>query len=105
MANALDAVIDATGADLDSSDWDISDAELTALALGADPDVPLAPDAVPVVVDRSGTAGALPAWYMPPATMRSSRGWRTWVILGIIGSLLLIDVLGLCITYGQLVAA
>jgi hypothetical protein len=87
------------------SDTGLSDAELTELALAADPDQPLDPDAVPLPLDQTGVRSALPSWYMPPTMMRTSNGWRTWVVLAIIGSLLLVDALGLCITYGQLVAA
>jgi hypothetical protein len=86
-------------------DEPFSDAELTALALGADPDQPLDPDAVAVDLRPVGFAGALPEWYMPPVLARVSRGWRRPVVFAIIAAFLLIDGLGLCITYGQLVAA
>ena len=82
-----------------------SDAELTALALAADPDQPLDPGAVPLDLQPVVFAGALPAWYMPPATARASTPWRTPVVLAIVAAFLLIDAFGLCITYGQLIAA
>jgi hypothetical protein len=47
----------------------------------------------------------LPEWYMPPVLARVSKGWRRPVVFAIIAAFLLIDGLGLCITYGQLVVA
>jgi hypothetical protein len=84
-----------------------TDAELTAQALAADPDQPLDPDAVPFD-DGSSGAGLLPTWYMPtPAgrTGRTLRGWRSVAAIVVIVSFLLINALGLCITYGHLVPA
>ncbi len=88
-----------------------TDDELTALALAADPDVELGDDAVcvwdligPEVTGRS----VLPEWYMPSALAGAQpirRRWHRQVALLVIVSFLLIDALGLCITYGQLVVA
>jgi hypothetical protein len=86
-------------------DESITDAELTALALACDPDQPLDPDAVAVNLQPVVFAGALPEWYMPPVTARASKGWRKPVVFAIVAAFLLIDIFGLCITYGQLVAA
>ncbi|MBO0728948.1 MAG: hypothetical protein J2P57_06785 [Acidimicrobiaceae bacterium] len=84
----------------------LTDEELTALALAADPNDPLDETAVPWSPYETGPDGPLPMWYMPPAMARAvPRGWRTPVVVAIIAAFLLIDVLGLCITYGQLVAA
>ena len=83
----------------------MTDEELTALALAADPDAPLAADAVPFSIYPDEPFGALPAWYMPPAMARYAGGWRRFGIFAIIAAFLLIDAFGLCITYGQLVAA
>jgi hypothetical protein len=82
-----------------------SDAELTALALASDPDQPLDPDAVVLDLRPVVFAGALPEWYMPPVMARVSKGWRRPVVFAIVAGFLLIDAFGLCITYGQLVAA
>ena len=84
---------------------ELTDDELTALALAADPDEPLSPDAVPLSLYPSQFAGALPNWYMPSVTARATRGWRFPVVLMIVAAFLLIDAFGLCITYGQLTAA
>jgi hypothetical protein len=81
----------------------VSDEELAAEALAADPDAPLDDDAMPfplAVTDDDGFA-LLPDWYMPPA--RRSRGSRVVasVVLLIVGSLLLSEAFGLCLTYGR----
>ena len=44
-----------------------TDAELTALALAADPDAPIAEGAVPIGIHLAQLGSALPLWYMPPA--------------------------------------
>ncbi len=80
----------------------VSDAELTELALAADPDLPLDPNAVPISAYLAQLPIALPDWYMPPATARSGKRWRVPVVLVIVGAFLLIEALGLCSTFGQL---
>ena len=80
----------------------ITDEELTALALGADPDASLDPEAVA----WNGTWGAqwntLPDWYMPSASaIGRGRGTKV-VVISIIVGLLVIDAFGLCITSGFL---
>jgi hypothetical protein len=93
-------------ADLTESDLagePLSDAELTSLALAADPDAPLSEDAIPLSLHLAQFAGAaLPQWYMPPAASRSGQRWRTPVVLTIIAAFLLIEGLGLCNTFGQI---
>src|SRR5204863_1407641 len=55
----------------------ISDAELTAQALAADPDQPLPRDAVPFQGDPTPGIDLLPEWYMPrPALGRSTPARR-----------------------------
>ena len=81
----------------------VDDEELTALALAADPDQPIDPNARPFVV--GGDSGLLPSWYMPAPTMRAQEPWQVAVVLFVVGTLLLITGLGLCITYGYLVVA
>ena len=81
----------------------ISDAELTALALAADPDAPLDDDAVPFRPadgDASGALALLPAWYMPPiASFRASRRRRVAIAV-LVGAFLAVSGAGLCVTYG-----
>jgi hypothetical protein len=79
----------------------ISDDELTALALAADPDLPLEPDAVPLSEYLSSPVGLLPEWYMAPATARHIRLGPRIVVLAVIGVFLVIEAVGLCSTYGQ----
>ena len=82
---------------------DISDEELTALALAADPDAPLPADAVPFTRDGAEDDGLLPRWYMPsPAGggPRRHAPWQRKVAYGLIGAFLAIDAAGLCSTYG-----
>jgi hypothetical protein len=103
-----DEVAETTGAEMDEP---LSEAELTALALAADPDQPLDPEAVPLSVYLSQlpglgpVSGLLPQWYMPPAMASSGRRWRTAVILAIIFAFVAIEAYGLCSTYGQVVLA
>ena len=82
-----------------------TDEELTALALSADPDQPLAPDAQPFHDTDGSGAALLPSWYMPAPVLRPTKRWHTGVVLTIIGAFTLINALGLCITYGHLVIA
>jgi hypothetical protein len=90
------------------AEGDFTDAELTVLALAADPDQDLDPNAVPLS-EYSDDAGdrysPLPGWYMPAPMVRGQSRLRTAIVLSIVVSLLLIEALGLCVTYGQLVAA
>jgi hypothetical protein len=80
---------------------ELSDEELTAIALAADPDAPLDPDAVPLTDGRSN---GLPASYMPPVargTLPRSTV-RTVAAFAIIAAFLAITGLGFCATYGVL---
>ena len=76
----------------------LSIAELTEQALAAEPFDPFAPGAVPFGTPDDGVE-LLPSWYMPAPSLRRSRT-RTVVFAGIVFSLLVIDVMGLCVTYG-----
>jgi hypothetical protein len=76
----------------------ISDEELTALALAADPDAPIDADAVPFGGDDRG-AELLPAWYMAPLRGRAGRS-RRLVLAVCIAALLAVNGAGLCVTYG-----
>jgi hypothetical protein len=78
----------------------LSDDELTTLALSADPDAPLADDAVPYDVFLNNGPSLLPDWYMGRATAVHASKWRRPVVLAVVGAFLLIDAAGLCSTYG-----
>jgi hypothetical protein len=87
------------------ADWtegSFTDAELTALALSADPDLPLARDAVPVSIYLAQLPIALPDWYMPSVMIRGGKRWRIPVVLVIVAAFLVIEGFGLCNTFGQL---
>ena len=83
----------------------LTDDELSALAVAADPDTAVDADAVCLWdVTGFGPDQVLPEWYMP-SPMRGApllRGWRRRVILIVILSFVVINAYGLCNTYGQL---
>ncbi len=83
-------------------DAPLSDDELTALALAADPDEPLSDDAVPIQFHLASLGPSLPLWYMPPAISRGGRRWKAPLVIMVVASFLLIDAMGLCNTYGVL---
>ena len=81
----------------------LSDEELTALALAADPDAPIPDGAVPIGIHLARFGSALPLWYMPPAVGRQGgRRWKAPLVIAVVAAFLLIDVAGLCNTYGIL---
>jgi hypothetical protein len=86
----------------------IGDDELAAEALAANPDTPVAPDAV-ALGSLAGSHGPalLPDWYMPApaAGARRLRGHRRRVAVAVVVTFLLIDAAGLCSTYGHVVVA
>ena len=78
-----------------------TDAELTELALAADPNVEIDDDAVPFGDEPVG-ASLLPSWYMPPpmsAGVRHRRR-RAWIVGAIVAALVIVNGVGLCVTYG-----
>lgn len=89
---------------VDDTPYVFDDEELAALALAADPDAPVAPDAVPLHELMGGASDdLLPGWYMPPPMSRSRllQGWRRRIVLLIVASFVLINAYGLCSTYGS----
>lgn len=85
----------------------MTDEELTALALAADPDAPLSDDAVSIWELDDHAVSSLPDWYMPTprGAAPAGPGWRRRVALVLIVSFLAIDAAGLCSTYGHIVMA
>lgn len=85
------------------------EAELTRLALAADPDEPVPQDALPFEPAKAGSGGELlPDWYMPAPTGRSRRRFsrRTrLIVLLVILAFLAINAFGLCSTYGSVTIA
>jgi len=80
----------------------LSDEELTALALAADPDQPLDEDAVPIDVYLGSSSKPLPEWYMAPVMTRFTGRFGRAVVLTVASAFLLIEAFGLCSTYGQI---
>jgi hypothetical protein len=79
----------------------VDEDQLTELALAADPESPLSPDAVPIDIYLSQVA-PLPLWYMPPVARARVGRWSRPIVLTVVAAFVLIDVLGLCNTYGVL---
>jgi hypothetical protein len=77
----------------------ISDAELAAEAMDADPDAPIDDDAVPFDSGLATGMALLPEWYMPAPSLRRSPG-KVFVLAGIAATLALGNVVGMCVTYG-----
>jgi hypothetical protein len=86
--------------DIDFGDVDISEEELTALALAADPDLAVSADDVPFRSLQSEGAPLLPDWYMPVAPSRARRDWRSRVSISIAVGMVLINAFGICVTNG-----
>jgi hypothetical protein len=85
-----------------SSLCDITDDELTSLALAADPNAPIDLNAVPWKGGSGSHQSLLPDWYMPsPMAVRHGRATQFTIIFIIVG-FLVIDAFGLCITSGFL---
>jgi hypothetical protein len=80
----------------------LTDEELTALALAADLDAPLAEGAVPIGIHLAQLGSALPLWYMPPVVRQGGRRWKAPFVIAVVSAFLLIDLMGLCNTYGIL---
>ena len=79
----------------------ISDDELTALAMAADPDQPVDPDARPISLPSAATSSLLPEWYMPVPRSSGRRSMRRVLLGGLVLILVVINGAGLCVTYGM----
>jgi hypothetical protein len=85
----------------DATPLELSDEELAAEAVVADPEPDLA-DAVPfATVTGDEPDAGLPAWYMPTPTGGARlSGWRRGVVYTFVLALLVIEAFGLCTTFG-----
>jgi hypothetical protein len=83
------------------TDSRFTDEELAELALAADPDPEIDDDAVPFGTEPVG-ASLLPSWYMPApmSTGGPHRRRRAWIVGGIVAALVIVNGVGLCVTYG-----
>ena len=79
-------------------DVHVTDEELTAEAMAADPESPVADDAVPFGVNESPEA-ILPDWYMPAPGGGRGKGRRI-VLTVLAGSLVVGNLTGFCVTFG-----
>lgn len=77
---------------------EITDEELEAEALAADPDAPIDADAQPF--DLNGADGLLPEWYMPAIGPIRRTPTRVLAVAGLVLSLAIVNGAGLCVTYG-----
>jgi hypothetical protein len=83
---------------------DVTDEELAALAMAADPDVALDRNARSLFEVVATGDPLLPEWYMPalPAGHLLARPWQRRVVVFLVGAFLLIEAYGLCTTYGPI---
>jgi hypothetical protein len=103
---AMDRGAEVTADDAVAIDLGFTEAELTELALSADPDATMEEDAVPLSVYLGQSQGLLPQWYMPsPMARAAGSRWRLPVVLVIVAAFVIIEAFGLCSTFGQIVPA
>jgi hypothetical protein len=77
-----------------------SDDELAALALAADPDTALAPDAKPW--QPRSVMDLLPEWYMPAPVTRGRGRLSQAAAVSIVVGMVVVCAFGLCVTSGFL---
>jgi hypothetical protein len=104
-AVAMTAATEAGFTETELFEAGFTEAELTELALAADPDAPIDADAVPLADYLGQVGGLLPSWYMPTPMTRTGKSWRIQVVVAIVAAFVIIEALGLCSTFGQLVPA
>ena len=92
--------VDTDLGEFDIDELDISDEELAALALAADPDAPLDDDAVPFNSRPAADTALLPQWYMPVDGSRVRSDWHGVVAIGIALGLVLCNAFAICVTNG-----
>jgi hypothetical protein len=100
MVGVVSNDVESDISELDIDEFEISDDELTALALAADPDAPIGDDAVPVGSLQAEGDPLLPSWYMPVSASRARKDWRAVVAIAIAVGLVLINAFAICVTYG-----
>ncbi len=81
-------------------DGTISDDELASLALRADPHPLIDVSVAPWRGSSDPASALLPDWYMPAPAGRHRGTWTKVGIALTIASFVLINALGLCVTYG-----
>jgi hypothetical protein len=81
-------------------DVEISDEELTALSLAADPNAPIDEGVEPFGAGLSSGTDLLPEWYMPVPNSNGHSHFRSIAVAAIVASLIVVNGAGLCVTYG-----
>jgi hypothetical protein len=82
----------------------ITDEELSAIALAAEPEPAIPDDAVPLWDLLAVEEPLVSAWYMPaPARSFRLTGWRRNLVIFLVVVFLLIEAYGLCSAYGVVV--
>ena len=95
-------MVDESPDPLEHHDEPLSDAELTKLALEADPNPVIDPTARPWSPRFGESPELLPSWYMPMPRTRARGSWPQAVAALVVVGFLLIGACGLCITSGFL---
>ncbi len=80
----------------------ITDEELTDLALQAETVDPRKVTGVAIAPVQCASS-SLSDWYMPAIASQRVKGWRFWVMVSLVGVLLVLEALGLCSVFGQVV--
>jgi hypothetical protein len=78
---------------------DLTDEELAAEAMAADPEAPIDAGAVPFDTGAATGMQLLPDWYMPAPSLRRSPA-RVFVLTAVAASLAAGNVIGFCVTFG-----
>ena len=81
----------------------LSDDELTALALGLESVEAVNADTLPLHFGAYHFPTSLGSWYMPPVSSRPISGWRLPVAIVVVATLVVLEVLGLCSVFGEVV--
>ncbi|MGH3733380.1 MAG: hypothetical protein ACRDVC_08420 [Acidimicrobiales bacterium] len=80
----------------------MSDDELTALALAADPNAPIDLDVPPWLFSQGFSGTLLPEWYMPTPMARGRGRIAQIAAVSVVVGMIVVCAFGLCVTSGFL---
>jgi hypothetical protein len=80
----------------------VSDDELTAMALAADPDAPIDLNVQPWYFSHGFSRNLLPEWYMPVPMTRGRGRTAQIAAVSVVVGMIVVCAFGLCITSGFL---